>query len=199
MQFAASDFVPVALGFFGLGTGYLIWGPQELFDFPRRPDDPDAARALDRASGVWGIFLPGLCQVVTGIILFIGLTWFQVFKNDDALYMAAVAFTAYGIHWFALGWNRFSGHDARTNAGMSVAFTILSVAGMVVFFTAGAWPVGVLFVGLTGVYVADFFVGLGMSAFERLLGFFHVITGLWLMWLTFGTLLNLALGYDLPA
>ena len=199
MQFAASDFVPVALGFFGLGTGYLIWGPQELFGFPSRPADEAGARKLDRSTGVWGIFLPGLCQVVTGIILFIGLTWFQVFKGDTALYMAAVAFSAYGIHWFALGWNRFAGHDPRTNAGMSVAFTILSVAGMVVFFDAGAWPVGLLFVGLTGVYVSDFFVGAGMSAFERLLGLFHVVTGLWLMWLTFGTLLNISIGTNLPA
>jgi hypothetical protein len=199
MSFAASDYVPVALGFFGLGTGYLIWGPQELFGFPSRPADEVAARRLDRATGVWGIFLPGLCQVVTGLILFVGLTWFQVFKDDPPLYMAAVAFSAYGIHWFALGWNRFSGHDPRTNAGMSVAFTVLSVAGMFVFYDAGAWPVGLLFTGLTGVYVADFFVGIGVSAAERLLGLFHVATGLWLMYLTFATILNLASGFDLPA
>ena len=31
MQFAVSMFPPLALGFFGLGTGYLIYGPQELF------------------------------------------------------------------------------------------------------------------------------------------------------------------------
>ncbi len=199
MEFVSSDFVPVALGFFGLGTGYLIWGPQELFGFPSRPEDEAEARALDRATGVWGIFLPGLCQIVTGVILFVGLTWFQVFKNDSALYMAAVAFSAYGIHWLALGWNRFGGHDPRTNAGMSVGFTVLSATGAIVFFDAGAWPVGLLFVGLTGVYVADFFVGIGMSAFERLLGFFHVVTGLWLMWLTFGTILNIASGASLPA
>jgi len=117
-----STFVPVVLGFFGLGTGYLIWGPQELLGFPRR--DP----AVNRSLGVWGIFLPGLCQVVTGIMLFVGLTWFRVF-TEPPLFMAAVAFSAYGIHWFALGWNRFQGNDARPNAGMSVAFTVLSVLG----------------------------------------------------------------------
>ncbi len=199
MAFQASDYVPVALGFFGLGTGYLIWGPQELFGFPLRPTDEAGARRLDRATGVWGIFLPGLCQVVTGLILFVGLTWFQVFKGDTALYMAAVAFSAYGIHWFALGWNRFAGYDPRTNAGMSVAFTMLSVAGIVVFFGAGAWPVGLLFVGLTGVYVSDFFVGVGLGVFERLLGLFHVVTGLWLMYLTFATLVNISSGWNLPA
>src|SRR5690348_5809708 len=96
--FAHSAFAPVVLGFFGLGTGYLIYGPAELFRFPAR------APIVDRSLGVWGIFLPGLCQFVTGIILFVGLTWFQVF-SDKPLYMAAVAFSAYGIHWFAIGWN----------------------------------------------------------------------------------------------
>lgn len=33
-MFATSAFPPLALGFFGLGTGYLIWGPQELFGWP---------------------------------------------------------------------------------------------------------------------------------------------------------------------
>src|SRR5882672_2912965 len=33
--FANSPFVPVAIGFFGLGTGYFIWGGQALFGFPK--------------------------------------------------------------------------------------------------------------------------------------------------------------------
>jgi hypothetical protein len=75
LTFATSAFPPLALGFFGLGTGYLIWGPQELFGWPRR-DEP-----VDRSLGVWGIWMPGFCQFVTGIVLFIGLSWFQVFKE----------------------------------------------------------------------------------------------------------------------
>jgi hypothetical protein len=193
MGFDASAFVPVALGFFGLGTGYLIYGPQELFGFPRR--DP----LVDRSTGIWGVWLPGFCQLVTGVLLFVGLTWFQVFKNDPALYMAAVAFSAYGIHWFALGLNRYQGNDPRTNAGMSVAFTVLSVTGAYVFFDAGAWPVGVLFVGLTWVYVSDFFHAVGVGIAERSLGLAHVLTGLWLMYLTVATILNIATGTHLPA
>jgi hypothetical protein len=27
VQFSVSEFVPLAVGFFGLGTGYLIYGP----------------------------------------------------------------------------------------------------------------------------------------------------------------------------
>lgn len=190
--FQTSTFVPIVLGFFGLGTGYLIWGPQELLGFPARD------RPVDRSLGVWGIFLPGLCQVVTGIVLFVGLTWFQVFK-DPALFMAALAFSAYGIHWFALGWNRFQGNDPRPNAGMSVAFTVISLLGAFVFFHAGVWAVGVLFIGLTLVYVTDFFVAVGRGAAERALGLVHVVTGLWLMYLTVATTLNIASGFHLPA
>src|SRR5699024_11370133 len=69
---------PLALGFFGLGTGYLSWGPQELFGWPARDE------AVDRAVGTWGIWMPGFCQFVAGIILFIGLTWIQVFEIGRA-------------------------------------------------------------------------------------------------------------------
>jgi hypothetical protein len=185
----ASTFVPIALGFFGLGTGYLIWGPQELFGFPRRD------RAVDRSMGLWGVFLPGLCQVVTGIILFIGLTWFEVFQGNPALYMAAVAFSAYGIHWFALGLNRYQENDPRPNVGMSVAFIVLSVVGAVVFFQADDWPVGLLFCGLAVVYVSELPASVGARIGELALGLCHVVVGLWLMYLASAVLLDLGAGY----
>ncbi len=220
VSFATSAYAPVVLGFFGLGTGYLIYGPQELFGFPRRD------RSVDRASGVWGIWLPGFCQFVTGIYLFLALTLFESLK-DPVLYTAAFAFTAYGIHWFALGWNRYQGNDVRPTGLMAIAFTIISVLGIVVFFSAGAWPVGLLFVGLTGVYVSEFAASFqigarrsasgaggaqgptesvggeagsraGVNPGERLLGLFHVVTGLWLMYLMFATTLNISLHYSLP-
>jgi len=192
MTFEPSVFFPITLGFFGLGTGYLIYGPQELFKWPLR--DP----AVDRATGIWGIWLPGFCQFVTGVYLFVGMTWFEVFKSPP-LYMAALAFSAYGIHWFAIGYNRYQGNDPRPNLGMTVAFTIISVLGLVVFFMAGSWTVGLLFVGLTLIYISDFFAVLGMSFGERSLGFWHLATGLWLMYLTFATTLNIASGTHLPA
>jgi hypothetical protein len=131
--FPASSFVPVVLGFFGLGAGYLIYGPQELLGYPRR--DPK----VDRANGVWGLWMAGFCQFLVGVFLFVGLTWFPVFTDNKALYMAALAFSAYGIHWFAMGWNRLQGADARPNGFMSIAFFIISVLGLTVFFDAGAW------------------------------------------------------------
>jgi hypothetical protein len=248
VTFATTTFAPVVLGFFGLGTGYLIYGPQELFGFPRR----DAS--VDRATGIWGIWLPGFCQFVTGVYLFVALTWLGSLK-EPALYTAALAFSAYGIHWFALGWNRYQGNDVRPTGLMAIPFTIVSVLGMVVFFTAGAWPVGILFAGLTAIYVSEFFASFRIGARtrpfsseqtgpanrntdalgasdaldtggavgtatrvapatrlapaarlaqslnnpgERMLGFFHLATGLWLMYLTFATTLNISLHYTLP-
>lgn len=191
MQFAVSMFPPLALGFFGLGTGYLIYGPQELFGWPKHDE------RVDRATGVWGIWLPGFCQFVTGVILFIGLSWFQVF-DEAPLYMAALAFSAYGIHWFALGYNRYRGNDPRPNAGMCVAFFIISVVGLVVFFVAGDWPVGLLFLGLALIYLSDFFASIGMKWGERALGLWHTVTGLWLMYLMIGVAFNFSLGWSLP-
>jgi hypothetical protein len=191
VTFAASQFPPLALGFFGLGAGYLIWGTQELFGFPERDE------RVDRSLGVWGLWMPGFCQLVTGLILFVGLTWFQVFAGDKTLYMAALAFSAYGIHWFALGWNRYRGNDPRPNAGMSIAFLVLSALGATVFFHAGDWPVGLLFIGLAAVYVADFFIAFGAGFFENILGLIRVVTGLWLMYLMFAVTLNFATGSHL--
>lgn len=190
MHFAVSMFPPLALGFFGLGTGYLIYGPQELLGWPKRDE------RVDRATGVWGIWMPGFCQLVTGIILFIGLSWFQVFKGAP-LYMAALAFSAYGIHWFAIGYNRYRGSDPRPNTGMSVAFFIISVTGLIVFFAAGDWAVGLLFVGLALIYASDFFASIGVVLGERALGFWHLVTGLWLMYLMISVALDFSLGWHL--
>ena len=60
--------------------------------------------------------MPGFMQFITGIYLFACLTLFGTFKTPS-LYMAALAFTAYGVHWFALGWNRLRRADPRVNVG----------------------------------------------------------------------------------
>jgi hypothetical protein len=213
VQFPASDLVPLAVGFFGLGTGYLIYGPQELFGLPWKN------RGLDVASGIWGVWMPGFMQLLTGLMIWIGLIFFHTFR-EAPLYMAALAFTAYGVHWFALGMGRMFGGDARTNGFMAIAFILISVLGIIVFFHNDDNPVGGLFIGLTGVYVSELFASLfvrippepapGEAAAppkektplgelgERSLGFFHLGTGLWLMYLTWAVVLNFTCGYDLP-
>ena len=195
--FATSPFIPVAIGFFGLGTGYFIWGGQALFGFPKT--SPEVNRSL----GLWGFWMPGFMQFLTGVYLFAGLTLFGTFTGSPPLYMAALAFTAYGVHWFALGWIRMRRADARANIGMTVAFLAISVLGIIVFFKAGDAPVGGLFIGLACVYVAEFFATLApdVPAFrpaEKALGFFHLGTGLWLLYLVFAVALNFILKYTLP-
>jgi prepilin signal peptidase PulO-like enzyme (type II secretory pathway) len=192
LTFAQSDFPPLALGFFGLGTGYLIQGPQELFGYPKGDG------RVDRASGVWGIWMPGFCQFVAGIILFVGLTWLEVFTKSPTLYMTALAFTVYGVHWFALGWNRYKDNDPRTNAGMCVAYAAISALGAVVTFKVADWPVGLVFLGLLVIYISDFFVVVGIRPAERVLGLFRLATGCWLIYLTYAVVLNFSLSYHWP-
>ena len=190
-----SPFPPLAVGFMGLATGYMIYGLQELFDYPKRDEK------VDFATGMWGIWMPGFMQFITGVYLFLGLTLFHSF-TAPVLYMAALAFTAYGVHWFAIGWNRIRQADARVNVGMTIAFTVISVLGMLVFFKAPDYPVAGLFVGLTCVYVSDFFASLGKDAkFSGLsgkaLGFFHLGTGVWLFYLMFADVLDATVHYSL--
>jgi hypothetical protein len=97
--------------------------------------------------------------------------------------MAALAFTAYGVHLFALCWLRLGRTDPRPQVGMSIAFLIISILGIIVFFHAGDHPAGGLFIGLTGVYAAGDAPKLSAPG-QRLLGIFHIGTGLWLMYLT---------------
>jgi hypothetical protein len=219
ISLAKSAFPPLAVGFFGLGTGYLIYGPQELFGLPRR------SRTVDLSTGIWGIWMPGFMQFLTGVWLFVGLTWFNSFR-DPLLYTAALAFTAYGVHWFAIGMARAFRGDQRPSAGMCIAFTMISALGIVVFFKGGDHPVGGLFIGLTCIYVSDFFASIFPAVpaapaaaavggaetpasrqqarpalgelGERALGFFHLGTGLWLMYLTWATALNFSNHFTLP-
>jgi hypothetical protein len=193
-----SPYPPLALGFFGLGTGYLIFGTQELLNYPAR----DAK--VDLGTGIWGVWMPGFLQFVTGVYLFAGLTLFGTFTGTPPLYMAALAFTAYGVHWFAIGWNRLAETDVRIQVGMAAAFILISALGAIVFFSAHDWPVGVVFVGLGLVYVAEFPTSLapdlpGVGAIgRRALGFFHLLTGFWLMYMMFAVVLDITLRYTLP-
>jgi hypothetical protein len=94
---------------------------------------------------------------------------------------------------------------------MSIPFFIISVLGLTVFFRAGACPVGLLFTGLALVDVAEFFasfrLGVKVAADgrestnlgEKALGLLHIVVGLWLMYLTVATTLDIASGFHLPS
>jgi hypothetical protein len=184
-----SPFAPVAIGFFGLGTGYFVWGGQALFDFPKSSPD------VNRTMGMWGFWMPGFLQFLTGVYLIVGLTWFDVFGNAAPLYMAGLAFTAYGIHWFAMAHRRYIGSSSAPDAWMAIAFLFLSILGVQVFRRAGDIPVMLIFAGLTLIYLVEiptrFFA---WHAGERVVGLLQLATGIWLMYNTYLTVTHLAVG-----
>jgi hypothetical protein len=185
----ASKYWPVAIGFFGLGTGYLVSGGQALFRFPA------PSREVDKAMALWAFWMSGFMQFLTGVVLIVGLTWFDVFDRAPPLYMAAVAFTAFGVHWFAVAHRRYAGASAQPEGWMAIAFLVLSILGAVVFHEAGDTPVSILFIGLTLVYLTEIPTRFGaLPSGERVIGLWQFLTGLWLMYLTCGVVFNLALG-----
>lgn len=136
-------------GFFGLAIGYLIWGGQALFGFPK--SSPEVNRTL----GLWALRMPGFMQFLTGIYLLTGLTWLNVFGKAAPLYMAGLAFTAYGIHWFAISYRRYIDSSAQPDGWMAIAFLFLSVLGADVFRGAGDIPGILIVVGLTLIYAVE--------------------------------------------
>ena len=193
--FTQSTFAPVALGFFGLAIGYLIVGGSQVLPAPSRSRlDQEPAGALDRAAGVWMFWMPGFLQFLTGMILMIGLTWFDVFEKSPPLYMAALAFTAYGVHWFALGYRRWSGASEFPEGFMALGYIVLSILGAAVFFIGGRdVPVAILFVLLSIIYLVEAPTKLGFigrEGGEKIIAWVQVATGLWLLYLASAFTLN---------
>ena len=58
-------------------------------------------------------------------------------------------------------------------------------------------PVALLFLGLALVYISELFASLRSSLAERALGAARILTGLWLIYLTWAVALNLSSGFKL--
>jgi len=201
VTFPASAFVPLAVGFFGLGTGYLIYGPEELFGLPQR------SRSVDLTTGLWGIWMPGFMQFLTGVYLWVGLlgstpsgrrpcTWQRspsphlesIGSRSDCRECSA-ATRARTSSWLS----RFVSSRRSEPSSSSRRATGPSGCSSSDF-------------GLICVYVSEFFASMFMlprphttaeptrlNVFgERALGFFRLLTGSWLMYLTFAATLNAA-------
>src|ERR1035437_8141376 len=54
-------------------------GGQSLFGFPRTSPE------VNRTMAMWGFWMPGFMQFLTGVYLLVGLTWFNVFGNAAPL------------------------------------------------------------------------------------------------------------------
>ncbi len=197
--FPQSAFLPFAVGLFGLGTTYFVWGGQTIFGFPKA--EGEAKMAVEQTAGLWGVWMGGFMQFITGVWLFTGLTWFPVFTgNSDksVVYMAALAFTAYGVHWFVMGHRRFIGASPMPDAWMTIAYAWLSIIGVIVFLIAADIPVAIVFILLALIYLSE----LGGRFFNwqlglKLQGVWQLLNGIWLMYLTFAFTLAFANGIKL--
>jgi hypothetical protein len=139
--------------------------------------------------------MPGFMQFLTGIYLLTGLTWFNVFRNAAPLYMAGLAFTAYGIHWFAMAHRRYIDSNAQLDGWMAIAFLFLSLLGVAVFRRAGDIPVMIIFVGLALIYLIEIPSRLlSWRRGGRIVGLLQVLTGVWLMYCTYAMTVDLTLG-----
>ncbi len=184
---------PLAVGFFGLGIGYLVFGGSGLFKYPKESNE-----RVNHAMGMWGIWMPGFMQFLAGTYLFLGLTVFDAFRSSPILYMAALAFTSYGVHWFALGYNKYKNSDSTVDGFMAIGFLWISITGATVFYLGHDMAVMILFILLSFVYISDIPASLKQSAiWARTKAFFQFITGFWLMYLMFAATMNFALGYHL--
>jgi hypothetical protein len=143
--FTNSPFVPVAIGFLGLGNGYFIWGGQALFRFSE--NSPEVNRTL----GLGGFWMPGFIQFLTGTHRSTRQTRFNVFGKAAPLYMASLAFTltAYGIQCLAMAYCRYVDSSPQSVGWMAIAFLFLGIVGVAVFRRAGDSPVMLILVGLT--------------------------------------------------
>ena len=79
----------------------------------------------------------------------------QRIQQSGSPYMAALAFTAYDIHWFAMAHRRYIDSSAQLDGWMAIAFLFLSILGLDVFRRAGDIPLMIIFVGLTMIYAAE--------------------------------------------
>ena len=188
ISLAPSAFVPVAIGFFSLAVGYFVRRGQALFGSPK--DTPE----VNRTMGLWGFWMPGFMQFITGVYLTVGLNWFAVFEKDPPLYTAAVAFTAYGTRWFALAYRRYVGASSEPDAWMAIPFLLFSILGAMVFAAARSNAVAFLIIGVALGYATEIPTRFGVFRGQRLVGLWQVFTGIWLMSLTYGTVFNIALG-----
>lgn len=191
-SFPISQFWPLAIGFLSLSINYFVQGGTTLTKYPNWSKDK---ASFDRTIGLWGIFMGGFGQLITGTYLMVGLSWFPVYRNAAPLYMAALAFSVYGLHWIVLGYRRYIGAEYGPEGWMAIPVLGLGILGAFSFGGNGDIPAMILFIGLSLIYVSEIFWRLGNSKFfEKATGFFQLLTGIWLFYLTVAVTMNFANG-----
>jgi hypothetical protein len=99
-----------------------------------------------------------------------------------------------GIDWFVMAYRRFLGASSESDAWMAIPFLLHSILGAIVFAATGSMPVAILYVEVVLIYGTEIPTGFGVFRCQRLVGLVRVLTGTCLMYLTHGTVFNIALG-----
>jgi hypothetical protein len=176
--FAASRLVPIATGFFGLGSLYFIWGRQASW-FPK------TSPQVNKTLGIWGFWMPGFMLFITGVYPLIDLAWFNVFGDvAPGLLHPLVCHGSSSLH---RGERR-----ARWLDGDRVL--VPQHSRVDVFRRAGDIPVMIIFVCLAlidAVEIPTRLFSWGPGA--RLVGLLQFVTGIWLMYCTYAITVDLAL------
>ena len=81
---------------------------------------------------------------------------------------------------------------------MAIAFFILSVLGVVIFVGAKDIPVAIVFIGLSLIYLTEAPTRFGvLPGGAKLVAIWQLLTGIWLMYMTWAVALNISLGTHL--
>ncbi len=185
------------------GTGYLIWGPQELFHHPERDEREGGLR--ESACGASGC--PASCSSSPASTCSCRPGPVRHVQDAGPRTWPRWRSPPTACTGFAIGWNRLHQADPRVNVGMAVAFTLISILGIIAFFSVGrpsrspvcssALPASTW--RTSSPRWAPTCPRWPQPA-ERALGFFRIgndeASGF--MYLTFAVALNFVLGYTLP-
>jgi len=192
VKLIASHYVPAVIGFFGLGTGLLIWGGVDLFGIPPAGEDTSKALVL------WAVFIPGLVQFIVGLVLIIGLTWLNVFGYAKPLFFASLAFLLFGLQWIVVGLGTLKGAAIVPDGWMAIPYALLSILGLIIFANVSDIPVMLVFVGLTLIHLNMIPTRFGIfKQGQKVGGVIELLLGLWIMYLTYAIILDKVLNYKL--
>lgn len=186
IHFQPSPYTPAAMSFFGLALGYVIMGGETLFCYP--PRTPAGTRAM----GMWAFYGSGVVQSISATILFVGLTWFGVFKSNPANYVLALAFVVQAAHWLAMGATRMRGADSDLEAWMGLPLIALAALAARVLFSAHETWMAIGFVILGVVYAADSMRGFHLfPGAQRVQGAVQFLAGWYMIYLSYSLVMSI--------
>jgi hypothetical protein len=125
---------PEAIGLFGLFATVICCGLEQVGFATKGADHAQLSRSL----GYVAIFFGGVCQVFTGLCMYL----FSV-GGDNSAYLGTV-FSFFGLFWLIVGTFFLKGGDKKVMAHFFVCCLILDICFTIHAFQIGLmWPLGI--------------------------------------------------------